>query len=148
LRLQLDDVEHFLVDCMLMRLARWMRMLGLDVANPACADDSELMQRALSEGRTLLTRDRLLAERCRAAGANCILIESSALEDQLKELSKKGMTLELKPMRCTLCNAPLRKAESLGKEVWQCQACGKQYWEGAHWRNMEKVLDRVRFGLQ
>jgi uncharacterized protein with PIN domain len=146
LRLSLDDVERFLVDQMLMRLGRWLRILGRDVANPNSTDDRELMEKALAEKRTLLTRDRRLAESCRAAGISCILIESSALEEQLKELSKKGITLELKPLRCTLCNNPLRRIESPGREVWQCEACGKQYWEGSHWRNMEKVLERVRSG--
>jgi len=106
LRLSLDDVERFLVDQMLMRLGRWLRILGRDVANPNNADDRELMERALAEERTLLTRDRRLAESCLAAGISCILIESSALEEQLKELSKKGITFELKPVRCTLCNNP------------------------------------------
>lgn len=121
-------------------------MLGQDVANPDSVDDREVMRKALSEERTLLTRDRRLAESCRAAGAKCILVESSELEGQLKELSGKGITLELKPVRCTLCNSLLRRMESPGREVWQCEACGRQYWEGSHWRNMEILLERVRSG--
>ncbi len=123
-------------------------MLGLDVANPDSGDDAELMHRAWAERRILLTRDRRLAERCRTSGASCILIKSSELEEQLREVSKSGIALQLKPVRCTLCNNPLQKTESPGIDIWQCQACGKQYWEGSHWRNMEKVLERIRSGKQ
>lgn len=130
---------------MLLRLGRWLRILGKDVANPDSADDWELMDKAMAEGRTLLTRDRRLGESCRKCGISCILIESSDLEEQLRELSNNDIALELKPIRCTLCNNLLRRIESHEREVWQCEVCGKQYWEGSHWRNMEKVLERVRF---
>jgi len=121
-------------------------MRGQDVANPENADDRELMERALADKRTLLTRDRGLAESCRAAKVSCILIKSSQLEEQLRELSQMGIALELKPQRCTLCNSPLRRIESPVREMWQCEGCGKRYWVGAHWRKMEKTLDRVRSG--
>ncbi len=121
-------------------------MLGQDVANPENDDDRELMARALRENRTLLTRDRSLAEACSAAKASCILIKSSKLEEQLRELSRIGIALELKPQRCTLCNSPLRRIESSEREMWQCEGCGKRYWVGSHWEKMEKMLDRVRSG--
>ncbi len=134
------------MDEMLMRLGRWLRMLGQDVANPENAGDRELMKRALAENRTLLTRDRKLAESCRKALASCILIKSSRLEEQLKEISQMGIALEIKPLRCTICNSPLRKIESPVREEWQCEGCGKRYWVGAHWKKMEKTLNRVRSG--
>lgn len=134
------------MDQMLMRLGRWLRMLGQDAANPENADDRELMERALAENRTLLTRDRRLAEACSASKASCILIKSSELEEQLRELSRMGIALELKPQRCTLCNSPLRRIGSSGREMWQCESCGKRYWVGSHWQKMEKTLDRVHSG--
>jgi uncharacterized protein with PIN domain len=42
---------------MLIRLGRWLRMVGLDVANPEGSDDKELLERTKAEGRILLTRD-------------------------------------------------------------------------------------------
>lgn len=142
-------METFLVDQMLMRLGRWLRLMGQDVANPGTADDRQLMERAKAENRTLLTRDRRLAEACSKAGISCILIHSAHLEDQLKEIASRGISLELKPLRCTICNYPLRRieageCESREKEIWQCEGCKKLYWEGSHWRNIEKSLDKVR----
>lgn len=119
-------------------------MLGQDVANPDNADDRELMERALAENRTLLTRDKNLAESCQKTLARCTLIKSPLLEEQLKEISQMGIPLEIKPERCTICNNPLRRIKSPVREEWQCEGCGKRYWVGSHWEKMEKMLDRVR----
>ena len=61
--------------------------------------------------------------------------------------SAKPLTL------CLHCNAPLRpidKASVLDRlppkvrEHYQrfstCDACGRVYWEGSHWRNMQHLL--------
>ncbi len=132
---------------MLMRLARWMRMAGHDVSNPPeGADDSDLIEIALAEGRTLLTRDRLLAKRCGWAEASCILITSSDLDEQLSEIEEAGISLELEPERCTLCNGPLEEVEGSegGPALWRCERCGKLYWRGSHWRGIRDRLKRRR----
>ncbi|VVB70385.1 Mut7-C RNAse domain protein [uncultured archaeon] len=140
-------MARFLVDLMLMRLGRWLRLLGQDVKNPAGpGEDEGLLSLAKSEGRTLITRDRRLAEACRHADGKCILIRSSGIEEQLAELAEEGVPLVLKPRRCTICNAPLQKIESGSQEMgtWCCPACKKLYWKGGHWQKMEKMLQTVR----
>jgi uncharacterized protein with PIN domain len=159
-------MERLLVDVMLMRLGRWLRLLGLDVANPPGQKDSELLQLARLENRTFLTRDRKLAEMCRSAGLPCLLIQSSLLEEQLKELAGMGLAMELNPQRCTLCNGPLAPTsedqisiepisrdsisreqvsrEPISEELWRCERCGKLYWEGSHWQRMEETLRKIR----
>jgi uncharacterized protein len=129
---------------MLMRLGRWLRLLGLDVANPRDASDIELLEMAKRDQRTLITRDRRLEQSCRAAGAGCILIKSSFLEEQLREMRERGITLQLSPQRCTICNSPLRKVKEMEKITWQCTDCKKLYWVGAHWEKMETMLDEIR----
>ena len=164
-------MERFLVDEMLLRLGRWMRLLGQDVANPEGATDSELLQRSKAEQRTLVTRDKRLAEDCKRAGAKCILVKSSKLEDQLAEMADQGIAFRLDPRRCTLCNNPLEslegsltqesageseervllerkplkraEMESEGRKTWRCTGCGKLYWEGAHWKRMKEVLETI-----
>ncbi|HPJ29969.1 MAG TPA: Mut7-C RNAse domain-containing protein [Methanothrix sp.] len=144
---------RYLADLMLMRLARWLRMAGQDVSNPPeGADDSDLLEIALAEERTLLTRDRVLARRCEKAGAGCLLIISSDLDEQLRELEDAGIALELNPERCTLCNGPLEEVGSSeivgepalseeGSALWRCERCGKLYWRGSHWRGIRKRLE-------
>jgi uncharacterized protein len=137
---------------MLMRLGRWLRMLGTDTSNPEGADDPSLLLKAKKEKRVLLTRDRRLTEACKTAGVECILIKSTSLQGQLKEMAKAGVKMELNPKRCTICNSPLRETglmetemQSIGREkTWECQGCGKLYWSGSHWNRIEETLKKVR----
>jgi len=140
---------------MLMRLARWLRMAGQDVSNPPDgADDSDLIKISLAEGRTLLTRDKLLARRCEKSGAYFLLVESSDLDEQLRELREAGLSLDINPKRCTLCNGPLEEVRGsdtvddpghpeVGSTLWRCERCGKLYWQGTHWRGIRKRLDGI-----
>src|SRR3990170_1884649 len=58
-----DSTERrFAADAMLGRLARWLRLLGFDCAYDVATTDEGIARLAMSEGRTLLTRDRCLPE--------------------------------------------------------------------------------------
>ena len=149
----MDEDRRYIADLMLMRLARWLRMAGHDVSNPPeRSDDTDLLEIALAEERTLLTRDKVLARRCEKAGAGCLLIISSDLDEQLAELEDAGIALELNPVRCTLCNGPLEEVESSeivgdparleeGSTLWRCERCGKLYWRGSHWQGIRERLE-------
>jgi uncharacterized protein with PIN domain len=52
-----DTVQRFLVDLMLMRLGRWLRLLGQDVANLQNTRDNQLMLQAKNERRIIITID-------------------------------------------------------------------------------------------
>ena len=54
----------FVVDGMLGKLARWLRMMGHDVEYSNSMDDSELLTIARKEQRILLTRDFELYQQC------------------------------------------------------------------------------------
>lgn len=132
------------MDQMLMRLGRWLRLLGQDVANPDAEDDRKLLQKAIREDRVLITRDRKLAGACRSLGAGCILIESSSLPDQLLEMEKHGIALDLNPSRCTICNCQLAEIETEEGRRWICEGCGKIYWQGSHWTKMQTMIEALR----
>ncbi|MHC1594287.1 MAG: DUF5615 family PIN-like protein [Methanotrichaceae archaeon] len=149
--------RRFIADHMLIRMARWLRMAGHDVSNPPLdADDLDLMQIAKEEERTLITRDRDLAKRCRRDGVDCILVASSALDDQLREMILLGIDLEMRPERCTICNGPLREmtnpepieVANLAEDepLRRCESCGKLYWKGSHWARIKERLERLREG--
>ena len=129
---------------MLMRLGRWLRLLGRDVANPEGISDDHLLARARKENRTLITRDKELFQACRRADVPCILIQSSKISDQLMEMSTKEVLLQLDPKRCTLCNSLLLELESNSSRKWECPACKKLYWQGGHWEKMERMLESIR----
>ncbi len=134
----------FLVDLMLMRLGRWLRLLGQDVANPEGISDDALLNRARKENRTVITRDRELYQSCRGAAVQCILIRSSKISDQLMEMAKNGVPLQLDPKRCTICNSLLQEVECEPSRKWECPVCKKLYWQGGHWEKMEQMLERIR----
>jgi hypothetical protein len=139
-----DTGQRFLVDLMLMRLGRWLRLLGLNVANPKDESDNDLLLQAKKECRTIITRDKRLFLAAPGAGASCLLIRSSKISDQLLEMADAGVPLRLDPHRCTLCNGPLQEAKTSGMKRWQCSACKKFYWDGGHWQKMESMLQAIR----
>jgi len=151
-----DGPPRFAVDAMLGRLARWLRVLGLDATWTADVADAALVRHALDEGRWLLTRDRALPAEWRVPRIH--LVESEQPLEQLREISD---AFALRPgvrlfARCTRCNAPL---EAVPREVaaarvpprvlarndrfWRCPRCERLYWEGSHVDRMRRTLERV-----
>ena len=78
---------RLIADCMLGRLARWLRILGLDTAYDRAIPDDALIRRCRQEGRALLTRDRALAGRrvLRNSGVVVLLVESDQPDRQLAQ---------------------------------------------------------------
>jgi uncharacterized protein with PIN domain len=136
-----------------MRLGRWLRLVGMDVANPEEANDMFLLLQAKRENRALITRDRRLAALCKSAGVDCVLINSNKLHDQLKEMACAGVKLQLSPRRCTVCNGILREEVKrtncqfpVQEKIWECEGCGKLYWAGSHWKKIEETLNKIGSG--
>lgn len=50
----------FIVDCMLGKLARWLRILGFDTQYVRYLTDAQLLAQARYQNRILLTKDTLL----------------------------------------------------------------------------------------
>ena len=135
--------QRFVVDLMLMRLGRWLRLMGQDAANPEGGSDWQIRDQAKRDHRTVITRDRRLYESCLKASQPCLFIRSSRIEEQLLEVAGAGVSLRLDPQRCTLCNGHLIEITGSGKERWQCCICSKVYWQGSHWRKMERMLEEI-----
>ena len=129
---------------MLLRLGRWLRLLGQDVANPDATNDADLLGQAKREKRIVITRDKRLAKTCQSQKRECILIRSSKIIEQLREMAQRGIQLELNPQRCTICNCSLQEVESPERRTWICTGCKRLYWEGSHWKKMEKMLESIR----
>ena len=150
---------RFIVDMMLGRLARWLRLYGYDTLYGG-EDDDEILRVALAENRVLLTRDHALAKRAEKLGIESILLNSNSLGGQVEELRRFGVEFrELFPAkaRCPKCNGPIRpvsRGEVKGKipesvyerydEFYVCQNCGQVYWPGRQWREMLKIDRKLR----
>lgn len=98
----------FVVDCMLGKLAKWLKILGFDVLFFSKAEDDDLLRLVREEGRTLLSRDRALLARVR--GSNKLLVESESWPDQVRQvLEHFHLQRDVRPYsRCVECNRPLR----------------------------------------
>lgn len=144
---------RFFADAMLGSLARWMRTLGCDVEYERHISDGALIQRALSEGRVVLTRDTLLAKR-RALMGRCLLVKGGLIQEQLRQVAEN---FDLKDAgvltRCLRCNRVLvdvEKASVKGsvpeyvlmtqEKFSRCPTCKRVYWGGTHRGKMRKEL--------
>lgn len=134
------------------KLAVYLRMCGHDAAYALDYDleaDDRLLDFARKEGRTLITRDRHLADRTDDA----LLLRSTDVVEQLRELRNAGvrLTLETEPAHCGACNGHLDRvppetatpeyAPDPGDQaMWRCRACGQLFWKGSHWTKVEDTL--------
>ncbi len=145
--------QRFLADAMLGSLARWLRALGCDVAYERHIDDGALIQRALSEGRIVLTRDTLLAGR-RALMGRCLLVRGGGIGEQLRQVVEsfdiKGDAVLTRCLRCGSALAEADRASVKGlvpeyvlttqARFSTCPTCGRIYWGGTHRVMMLKGL--------
>jgi len=152
------DSDRLLLDAMLGKLARYLRLCGYDAAyalDRGVEADDALREVAAAEGRTLLTRDRDLAARVDGA----VRLTERDVLDQLRELEAAGFEIALaaEPARCGVCNGPVERAPVDGSfpayvpdaagtgelAVWRCRNCGQHFWKGGHWEDVRDRLDRL-----
>jgi uncharacterized protein len=154
----------FVLDAMLGKLARWLRMMGHDAKYGPDFDDAKLMATAQQEKRVLLTRDLALYQQATAKGIEAFYVEGSTEAQRLAELSARfGIPIEidLNISRCPKCNTKITvvpKAEIADKVekntlahydvFWRCPNCGAVYWQGAHWVKITATLEEAKEKLK
>lgn len=149
---------HFIIDANAGKLAGWLRMMGYDALFFRCGSDSEMVKTAADEERIIITRDTRLMQRrvVKSGEVEAVLLSS---DDPVKQMAQLISSLDIKPgyrpfSICISCNQPLvevpREAvrEQLPEYVYKtqgafhrCQACGRVYWRGTHWKAMKKLLE-------
>jgi uncharacterized protein with PIN domain len=149
----------FIADEMLGRLTRWLRILGSDVLYLNVSDD-ELLLMTKKEKRTLLTRDITLFKKAVKHNIAAHLVQGNTCIDRLVDI-RKNFCIELQIdttiSRCPVCNSlikPVEKSEISDRvhsgtlnnynSFWECFNCGKVYWQGRHWNNIQQVLEKVK----
>ena len=156
----MPTTPRFLADCNVGRLARWLRVLGYDAAYEPKIADSELVARALAEGRVLLTRDVDLTRRRVIADGTLrtVLLDADRVAEQLRQVidevglaapGQGGTDLS----RCLECNVelePRKKTQvvhlipphvrATQRSFSQCPRCARVYWPGTHWRRMRATM--------
>ncbi len=151
---------RFITDGMLGKLTRWLRMLGQDVKYSSSLNDKQLIEVAKRERRFLLTRDLELYQQATMQGVDSFLVEGATEAEKLAGLAKRfnlRLKIDVTVSRCPKCNArirPISKDEVAGRvpkttfssydEFWECPSCGQIYWQGAHWKRIERTLGMAR----
>ncbi len=147
-----DPAPRLIADCMLGRLAKWLRLLSYDTVFVHDASDHRLSRMARSEGRVLLTRDRALAAR---RGLDTILIRSEQLEKQVEQVRDElGPPPDPSLSRCSVCNVVLERLtpgeaadrvppyiRETHSEFRHCPGCKRMYWPGSHVEAMDEQLE-------
>jgi len=150
------DTVRFVVDVHLGKLARHLRLIGLDTAYRPDANDAELAELADRERRILLTRDQGLLKR--RVVVHGYFVRETRPHPQLVEVLRRFGPLDLQPFsRCLRCNDVLREVPKSAidaallprtrqhyDQFQACAGCGRIYWKGSHWERLMHVIDAAR----
>lgn len=147
---------RFILDVHLGKLAKHMRLLGLDVIYDNYYSDNTIILRSKNEERIILTRDiGLLKNKIISHG---YWIRQTDPREQLIEVLKKfDLYRKCHPFtRCMQCNGMLEKVEKANiinslppltikffENFVQCQSCHKIYWEGTHYHKLKEWVDEI-----
>jgi uncharacterized protein with PIN domain len=156
--MSMTTAPRFACDAMLGGLARWLRAAGYDASWQAGIDDWDLIRHAQAEGRVLLSCDTGIF---RVGVVRDGDVPSLQLPNGLDTQAQLALVLErlhlpLRPPRCMACGGELAEVsrELVADQVpprslawatrfWQCQGCGRPFWQGTHWQRIAEVLGRL-----
>lgn len=141
-----SPAPRFIADCMLGKLARWLRILGYDAAYDRTISDGDLVARARAEDRILLTRDTRLVLRRKMP--RFLLVESQDPPEQIRQtMDAFGLKADREDFlsRCIVCNIPTAEIprDEARPEVppyvfetqerfARCPSCRRIYWRATH----------------
>ena len=153
---------RFLLDGMLGRLTRWLRMIGYDAFYSKDSPDADLLHRAKEDSLILLTCDVQLYRAAIARNVECYLVQGTDEPERLANLASRfniKLKIDTKRSRCPACGShikPVTKLEiasrippatfKLYQSFWICTkaSCAKVYWQGSHWKKIEETLENAR----
>jgi uncharacterized protein with PIN domain len=147
----------FILDVHLGKLARRLRLLGIDAAYRNDLDDWEIVGRAREQERIILTRDRGLLRI--GAVIHGAWIRATDPELQVTEvLARFDLARAASPFtRCIECNGRLGRADAdaIARQVpadvqrhcavfGACESCGRIYWPGSHHARLSRWVQHCR----
>jgi len=138
----------FLVDSMLGKLAKWLRVMGFDAHYQPVYKLGEI-DKLHSGGRLLLTRNSAITSLFRPS----LLINADRIKHQLYEVKDKGFLPIDKGKwfsRCLSCNIPLMTVSPKSTHsdipeyilmrsntgISHCPSCNRCFWKGSHRKKM------------
>lgn len=152
---------RFLADINVLKLARILRMLGVDTSHASSTNLRVVAEEALQQKRMILTRNKELLKLKSIDHGQ--LLRSEEPEEQLHEVLERFGCLQTDSLslfsRCLDCNGKLYSVnkqevlhllEPLTKKYYnefsRCSGCQKIYWKGTHYEKMLKIIERLTAG--
>jgi len=152
------DNPGFMVDHMVIKLGKYLRILGYDAVWDLTLRTHELILRANTEERVFLTRNRRLPHQY-PVPRHCLVLESPDPVEQLETVVEQ---FGLDPRRalfskCIRCNVALEAVEDKRaiegqvhpnvyarfERFYRCPSCGTVFWKGSHVANTCRKLGLV-----
>lgn len=146
---------RFIADVQLGKLARGLRILGIDTIYHNDYSNKFIVKIAEKEQRIVLTRDiGLLKHKSIKWG---YWLRSQMAEKQLEEVvTRFGLSTNTALFeRCLVCNGKIEavvketvleklppKTIAFFNEFFQCSLCKRAYWKGSHYENMLEMVKR------
>jgi len=146
----------FAADRMLIRLARWLRLMGADVLCDAALSGAEILRLAREDGRPLLTRDKRLR-----TAPDVLYVENHLFRDQIREVMER---YPFNPhrfafTRCCSCNHLLKQVgrdavvRSVPPFIYAahenfavCERCNRVHWDASHVERAMHEIDALTSG--
>ena len=147
------EVDRFILDVHLGKLARTMRLFGLDTLFKPDFQDQEIIDRGGKDRRFILTRDKDLLKQSKIDFGHWM--RNTNPQKQMDEiLLFFDIYEQIKPFsRCLNCNGnlkPVEKAKIIDAlpprvqkyydDFQQCESCKNIYWKGSHYERMVRYL--------
>ncbi len=150
------SLTRFVLDVHLGKLAAYLRLLGFDAWYRNDCDDEELAIISDSEQRILLTRDRGLLKR-KIVTYGYWVRAINPIQQSREVLQRYALWEKIQPFqRCLRCNGKLvsvdydevsarlpTKTRRYYRKFYLCQRCQQVYWQGAHYSDLQKLLDKI-----
>lgn len=145
---------RFVLDVHLGRLAKYLRLFGLDTMYMNHYSDTEIIGISVDERRIILTRDRGILKNKKVTHG--YWIRSPRPKEQLKEVfSRFDLKKDTHPFtRCMECNGILKNVamekivnrlmpatRKYYSEFRVCTSCERIYWEGSHFERMKRFVE-------
>ncbi|MBN2302055.1 MAG: Mut7-C RNAse domain-containing protein [Lentisphaerae bacterium] len=149
-----SENKRFIVDHMLIKLGKYLRILGYDAQWDCAVRTHELILRSNRESRVFVTRNTKIDDQYPRPTEVVHILSHDPVEQLQEVVNEFGLNVEsLVFSRCVRCNAILLRASKKEAEqavhpnvfrrysvFYKCPECGEIFWRGSHVRNTCRKL--------